>query len=414
MKRRKFIKSSLAASSMLPVVGVELDHLTKENQLNQNKMNAKPLAITMWDFSWLERRWPGAGYEDWDFVLDGLKERGYNAIRLDAYPHLIANDPEKEYTLIPVWDQQMWGSPGITRVEVQPNLNEFLSKCQDRGIKIGLSSWYREDADNLRMKITSAKKMAKIWIKTIESIAKEDLLDTILYVDLCNEWPGDLWAPYFTNDPPEYTWTYWHTEKSMEFMKKSIDLVRKAYPELPYCYSFTMGQPALYAEKDLSFFDLMEHHTWMAQLNGNEYYKEVGYSDGQFNPQAYKNLVANYMKVYNKRLDYWRDGLTNEIDIVAKSCKKANLPLITTECWGIVDFKDWPLLSWDLIKDLGELGTKTAAATGQWIAIATSNFCGPQFVGMWRDIEYHQKLTDIIKNSPINPELASRPILKRL
>lgn len=23
-------------------------------------------AITMWDFSWLERRWPGAGYEDWD------------------------------------------------------------------------------------------------------------------------------------------------------------------------------------------------------------------------------------------------------------------------------------------------------------------------------------------------------------
>ena len=21
-------------------------------------------AVTMWDFSWLERRWPGAGYED--------------------------------------------------------------------------------------------------------------------------------------------------------------------------------------------------------------------------------------------------------------------------------------------------------------------------------------------------------------
>jgi hypothetical protein len=28
-----------------------------------------PRTITMWDFSWLERRWPGAGYEDWDKAL---------------------------------------------------------------------------------------------------------------------------------------------------------------------------------------------------------------------------------------------------------------------------------------------------------------------------------------------------------
>lgn len=26
----------------------------------------RPVAITMWEFSWIERRWPGAGYEDWD------------------------------------------------------------------------------------------------------------------------------------------------------------------------------------------------------------------------------------------------------------------------------------------------------------------------------------------------------------
>ncbi|MDR1800091.1 MAG: hypothetical protein LBR19_09490, partial [Bifidobacteriaceae bacterium] len=26
----------------------------------------------MWDFSWLERRWPGGGYEDWDEALGAL------------------------------------------------------------------------------------------------------------------------------------------------------------------------------------------------------------------------------------------------------------------------------------------------------------------------------------------------------
>jgi hypothetical protein len=44
----------------------------------------------MWDFSWLERRWPGAGYEDWSQALDELVERGYEAVRIDAYPHLVA------------------------------------------------------------------------------------------------------------------------------------------------------------------------------------------------------------------------------------------------------------------------------------------------------------------------------------
>jgi len=40
-----------------------------------NVMTVAPRAITMWDFSWLERRCPGAGYEDWDKALGELKER---------------------------------------------------------------------------------------------------------------------------------------------------------------------------------------------------------------------------------------------------------------------------------------------------------------------------------------------------
>ncbi|NQU85653.1 MAG: cellulase [Mariniphaga sp.] len=409
MDRRKLLKSAAIGSALMPFPVNAISSVINNNQ----KMDIKPLAITMWDFSWLERRWPGAGYEDCDKALDELIERGYNSIRIDVYPHLIANDPEKEYTLYPVWDQQVWGSPDVNKVVVQPNLNIFLSKCKDRKIMVGLSSWFREDSDNVRMKITSADKMAEIWQKTLESIP-EDLKNTILYVDLCNEWPGDIWAPYFKNDPPENTWTYWHTDKSMKYMKDSILQLKKLYPEIPFCYSFTGGEPNLYTEKDLSFFDLMEHHVWMAQLNGGEYYNEVGYDYGRFDSQAYKNLVANYKKVYNKQPNYWKELLITEINLIAQSCKKANLPLITTECWALVDFKDWPLLSWDIVKQLCETGVQTAAATGQWAAIATSNFAGPQFVGMWRDIEWHKKQTNLIKNSPINPELQENLLLKRM
>ena len=72
-------------------------------------------------------------------------------IRIDAFPHLIYNDPEKEYTLLPHWSVQDWGSPEINRVRVQPQLNKFLERCKVFGVRVGLSSWFRKDEDDLRM-----------------------------------------------------------------------------------------------------------------------------------------------------------------------------------------------------------------------------------------------------------------------
>ena len=54
----------------------------------------RPAAIAMWDFSWLLRHYPNGEFENWDAVLDGLVKRGYNAIRLDAFPALVAPDSE--------------------------------------------------------------------------------------------------------------------------------------------------------------------------------------------------------------------------------------------------------------------------------------------------------------------------------
>ncbi len=409
MQRKQFINSGLLASASV-ALHKRFDGLFPSSI----EKKVKPVAITMWDFSWLERRWTGAGYENWDKILDELVLRGYNAIRIDAYPHLVANDATKEYTLLPVWNTQDWGSPDINKVVVQPALNDFIYKCKKRGIMVGLSCWYRQDTDKILMKTDSPQKMGENWIKTLQTIERDNLLDTILYVDLCNEWPGDAWCPFFKNDPPYETWGYWYTAKSMQFMKESIEIVRKAYPQLPYCYSFTGGNPALYPKYDLSFFNLIEHHIWMAQLNEEEYYKQVGYKYERFSPEGYTNLAANYENVYKQRPEHWRTMLVEGIKLVAESARAANQPLITTECWGLVDFKDWPLLKWDIIKELCELGVTTAAATGQWIGIATSNFCGPQFSGMWRDVAWHQRLTNIIKSAPLNQNILQSQIAERI
>lgn len=58
--------------------------------------------------------------------------------------------------------------------------------------------------------------------------------------------------------------------------------------------------------------------------------------------------------------------------------------------------------------ELCALGATRAAASGPWLAIATSNFGEPQFVGMWRDVAWHQRTTRAIKTAEIATELRKR------
>lgn len=350
------------------------------------------LAITMWDFSWLERGWPGAGYEDWDKALDELKARGYDAVRIDAFPHLVAIDPYREWELLPHWNQQDWGSPATNRVKVQPSLNQFIKKCSDREIKVALSAWYRTDRDNSALLIPSPQKHAEIWIKTLETIDNEGLLDNILYVDLCNEWPLEVWAPFYKTKNLQRSWT---SQDSVDWMKTAVETVRKRYPSLKYCFSITNDFDK-WRGVDVSYFDLLELHLWMAQCSDEEFFRRIDYNYERFDSVGYENVVKYAERLYQSCPDYWLSKLKDGIKNLADWASDVNLPIITTECWSIVDYKDWPLLNWGWIKEICEFGVNEALKTGKWSALATSNFCGPQFHGMWDDIEWHKKMTNRI------------------
>lgn len=355
-------------------------------------MSGNTLAITMWEFSWLERRWPGAGYEDWDKALDGLKARGYDAVRIDAFPHLVAIDPYREWELLPHWNQQDWGSPAINRVKVQPMLNQFIRKCSDRGIKVALSAWFRTDRDNSALLIPSAQRHAEIWIKTLETIDSEGLLNNILYVDMCNEWPLEVWAPFYK---PQNLARSWTSQQSVDWMKTAVEAVRKRFPSLKYCFSITNDFDK-WRGVDVSYFDLLELHLWMAQCSDEEFFKRINYNYERFDSIGYENIAKYAERLYQSCPDYWLSKLKAGIENLADWASDVKLPIITTECWSLVDYKDWPLLNWGWIKEICEFGVNEALKTGKWSAMATSNFCGPQFHGMWDDIEWHKRMTNKI------------------
>ena len=183
---------------------------------------------------------------------------------------------------------------------------------------------------------------------------------------------------------------------------------------MPLLFSCATGEPEGYLDHDLSDFDLLDPHIWMVQQDGGEFYKLAGYAYERFDPKGYTNLSLKAEDVYRARPDYWQQKLVQAIDRHVVVSRKMKMPLITTECWGIVDYKDWPLLKWDWVKDLCALGAERAASSGQWLAVATSNFCGPQFVGMWRDKAWHQQLTSKIKSVEISEELRHGRLYEKL
>lgn len=358
-------------------------------------------AITMWDFSWLERRWPGAGYEDWDVALEELTARGYDTVRIDAYPHLIALDGTRGWTLRPQWNQQAWGAQSVITVQVLPQLTDFVRACARHGVAVALSSWFREDVDDVRMRLTTPAALAQAWIATLEVLDAAGLLDQIAYVDLTNEFPMAVWAPFLygsteadprpTADPRINAW-----------LVESVEIVRAAYPDLDYTYSFAEDVATL-RDADVSTLDLLEPHLWMAGVS--DFYERVDYDFERFDPIGYDHVVERGRSTYFAEQERYDAAIFDQIDLAASWSRASGKPLATTECWSIIDYKDWPGLDWDWVKDLNERALQRAAATGRWVALATSNFCGPQFVGMWRDVDYHRRLTDLIHRSPVGVDL---------
>ena len=358
-----------------------------------------PRAITMWDFSWLERRYPGGGYEDWPKVLDELVERGYDAVRIDAFPHLIAAGADRPYRLRP-WHAP-WGAPGPVTVQPMPALVEFVGLCARRGIRVAFSSWFREDDTNVRLRLTTPALFAGAWIDTIRAVEQAGLLDAILYVDLCNEWPASLWAPFLK---PALTWGQWPKATARAFMDRALDLVRAAFPNLPLCFSTERGDVEAYLHNDLSRSDLFEHHIWMSDQNDREFIKtvktEARSKDGY---QAEMALAAR--RIYLDRRAYW-DGLqAAKIKRIAAVSEALHKPLGVTEGWALVEYEDYPDIDWGWVKDSCEAGVRAASATGRFALNCTSNFCGPQNVGMWQDVAWHRKVTEIIKTSRLAPDL---------
>jgi hypothetical protein len=423
--RRDFIKKvTIAAGAMnLPgmsgqiaesIMPAEKKEIVRVSELK------KPLAIAMWDFSWILRHHRYGEFENWDEVLGGLAERGYNAIRMDPMPQYVASDTsgrvEHQFRSVKEgWKPSLWGNDYTMSFRPREALLEFLPKCKKSGIKVGLATWFTRHGTERKDIFQEEGGLLKAWEETLAFLNANDLLGNVIYVDLLNEYPnwhGYDWLKNKLNDLSEANklkvdnpdanlpepgslakrGNIYQQKFYNEFISNLIASLKGKYPDLDFYASL---DSAMDLDKiDLSHFNAMDYHIWFAHTNKIPGLSEVSSID----------QTLDYRKVYAGLLDYWKenkkalvDWMDGRLTDISSAAAKNNIVCGNTEGWGPIFWFDHPELDWKWVQESGDICVDLARKHENYKFICTSNFTHPQFKGMWEDINWHRKITARIK-----------------
>ncbi len=396
----------------------------------------KPLAITMWDSSWLRRRYPGGGFESFDTALDELVERGYNAVRIDAFPHMIANAPDgtnSERFLDPTgvahqkYGFAQWGSPWTVYIHPRRDIVEFIKKCEQRNVYIVLSTWLKPTIEPRNEWLDGPQDLVRVWDETLTFLAENNCLNNVIGVDVQNEFPYggcNLWLfnqmERFNRDTATQTGLERKTEFYRNYFNTVIKNLRERWPDMPISSSNSDTFRDVDRNMDYSNFDWLDIHVWAQweQMEKfslvREAYKNIGafgdpdklytYEGNIYTPGLkripgdihYETFNQQIQENWFKNRSHFEEWLEGQIAFVAQTGKKYGIPYGCTEGWGSIIWAEHPMLSWDMIKDAGMMAAKLGKKYG-YTFNCQSNFCQPQFISLWRDIDYHREITDVIK-----------------
>lgn len=229
------------------------------------------LALANWDNSWLTRNDARQGaYRQLPSCLDALAERGYNALCIDAFPHLIAARPDGV-----VIDRFDVSPPQRAQVQVQPrhSLIELARQAQQRNIHLWLSSGFLADSQSRRSFIRRPQDFIDIWSQTLNLLKQEGLLDTIVAVDFCHHFPLPPAAHgasryIFGSQPANRLarlgiWSRGTEQRAEKYLLEVPRSLRALFPSVAFGVSASAASEKHLRALDTSELDFIDSHLWL-------------------------------------------------------------------------------------------------------------------------------------------------------
>ena len=424
--RREFIKKVILAAGSVLIPGISnsafLPIGTSNNPIRISNLK-NPVAIAMWDYSWILRHHRYGEFEDWDKVLGDLAARGYDAIRIDAMPQFIASDTDGQIThafrsVKTDWTPSLWGNDYTMTFNPREALLEFLPICQKYEIKVGLASWFLRHGISREDIFMEEGGLLRAWEETLYFLDKNNLLDNVIYVDLLNEYPNWHGYDWFKNEmnkrsdidkylldnpdanaPPadidfsESRTNYLQQQFYNGFIQSTILSLKEKFPDMDFFASLDSAMDLDLI--DLSRFDALDYHVWFEHTGKIPGMDSIRSRDQSIDYRRINSELNTYWDENKEWLVKWMD---ERISNISETARKNNIFCGNTEGWGPIFWFDHPELDWKWVKESAELCVDLALKHNNYKFICTSNFTHPQFKGLWEDLKWHQQITSKIKH----------------
>lgn len=376
------------------------------------------LTIAMWDFSWLYQHYEGGYYENFDKVTDELLERGFNTVRIDAFPLIIGklNNHEQEVT-IEGDPLRNWGASDRDRKHaVVSELLEFMEITREKNISVILSSWGQGAVEfpDIGKDYANPVDHWKAWEKVLDILKENDLLSHVAYVDFDQEFP------FFSPAGPEldrlgqtkkeepssrsaameaagdknggFDRLNWNHEQMWfvrNYLNSTLTHFQGKYPELRFTFSFTAFWKEIRA-MNIESFDVLELHFW---LNQSERFTARSGFPGLTKDRGnhdYKDYMDRLQKTMLSSRPMLMKDMHNRLAWAKEWSEEIGAPLTTTEAWGPWWHMDHKDLTWKWMYDWCEDCMQLASDYQLWGATPW-NYCHPYWEN-WRDIEWYKKV----------------------
>ena len=426
--RRDFLKKSSLAigaiytGSAFRLNGIANSFSSQYATVPVSKLK-KPVAIAMWDYSWILRHHRYGSFENWDRTLEGLAGRGYNAIRMDAMPQFVAADTngniQHNFRSVKTAEGPVpWGNDMTMTFNPREALLEFLPKCKEYGIKVGLATWFMRHGTEREGIFMEEGGLLRAWYETLTFLEQNDMLDNVIYVDLLNEYPNWHGYDWFLNEMnkrsdfnqfklnnpdanvPGVDFNVERDQSSElkkafynEFINSLIIPLKEKFPQIDFFASLDSGMDL--DSISLENFDALDYHLWFHHTGRLPGLDKIRSREPDSNYKEIYTHLLQYWDANKNSLVAWMDGRITKVSEVAE---KNNICCGNTEGWGSIWWFDHTELDWNWIKESAEICIDLTKKHDNYKFICTSNFTHPQFVGMWEDIAWHKKITSKIKS----------------
>ena len=367
------------------------------------------LAMACWDYSWLTRRDGRAcEYRDLDRVFAELAERGYNALRVDPFPHLLARGESglisDRFDVLPEGGDLRRGARRPVQVQPRRVLPELLRRARDHGIQLWLSSWFAPDSQARRSFVRRPRDYVRVWAETLAFIDGEGFSDQIAAVDFCHEFPQAPWAHgayrrIFNTHPlnplPQLlSWSPSTARRVEEYLIEVPRALRALHPHIQFGVS-AAGQDDNLRQLDTSELDFIDHHVWLSddprfRIGSAELLRMAPTALGE----RIQGRVAALL--YRSRQSQWAERLRKRLHEQAEFGRLRRLLPVLGE--GYVRNARESSLDWDWVRLVSEHMVVAALEEGVQV-VNVGLHARPHSPGFWDDVAWHQRITSMIRDN---------------